>query len=144
MVSAAMSDWVAVFFAARLVEAFDVVFCSAILFAFSLFSCGGARIVGIFGIRTRILRAIVDRFDKLLIALSTWWCLILRSLLYSCKFVCLTQNFGLKRFFKYTRSSTIDIIMEFAFGSSLVPNFAISLMRTVTSNFPGSQTTEVY
>ena len=105
----------------------------------------GAKLSGTLGMRTRIARAMLDLFEDTPLPVSRLRCFIFRSpfcmrvhsliwlsILASVVFSCVR---GPQRFMY-----SVNLV----FRSSRVPNFAISLLRTVTSIFPGSPMTEVF
>ena len=68
------------------IQAWDVVVCGARSAVFSVLDSDGARFSGILGIRTRIERTMLDRFDESTLALSVCGFSFTISLWYSCNF----------------------------------------------------------
>ena len=139
---AVISGWAAVF---CVVKAWEVVFCGARSVVFSVLDIGGARFPGIFGVCTRIARAMLDWFVETPFALSRLRCFILRS-----PFCILVNSFLWLRIlasvdFSSMRGPCLFIYLcGLVLRSSLVPNFAISLLQSDTSDFGGSWITKVY
>ena len=133
-----------VFWGTWWMEALAEAICCARVDTFSVFNSGAAKLAGTLGILTRIAPAIFNRFDKRPLVVSRLQCFIIRL-----PFCILVKSFGWLRIlasvdFSWIRCPRLLIYsVSLVFRSSLFPNFAISLSRTDTSNFPGSRMTEV-
>ena len=105
---------------------------------------GGAKFDGSFGILTRIARAIWEQFDNIPLAVS----LFLRFSLRSPFWILVIPFVWLRILASVSFSIVVDHLFLIYFESlilrsSLVPNFATSLLQTVTSYLPGSQIKDV-
>ena len=109
---------------------------------------GGAKFDGTFGILTRIARAIFQRLDEIPLAVSRVLCFNLRSPFWirvnSLVWLSILASVDFSKFLGFRNFPILLIYSEsFVLRSCLVPNFAMSLFRTVTSTLPGSRITNV-
>ena len=127
-----------------IVESVMAVICRAEVEADSVLVSGGAKFYGIFGNLTRIARAIFEWIEEYKLAVSLFRCFMLRSLFWILinSFVWL-KTLASVDFSKVCGPRLFIYSENFILRSSRVRSFAISLLRTVTFNLPGSRITDL-
>ena len=119
-------------------EIFGAGICEAEVEADCIVVSGGAKFDGsFFCILTRIRRALLEQFDTNPLAMSRFMCFILRSTFWVLvnSFVWLSISASVE-FLKMCGPLLLIYSKSSVLRSSLMLNFAMSLFRTVMSNFP--------